>query len=427
MLTFSKVGKKGNLGNQLFQIAATIGLAQKHGHDYAFLPWQYQSFFKNPLPVLATLPEKLMSVTEKQFHHHDWDFPDSGQAYDLVGWLQSERYFDRAKTQHYFEFTDSLVSKLKSKYELAFEKPTILVSIRRGDFVNHPDYLQLPIQFYLNALLEFFPDWQSRNLIVLSDDIGYCKFHFSFLDNVFFGDGLNAIEQLCLGSLCDDFIISNSTFSWWTAWLGEKQHSKIICPHQNFDGDKRKQCDDRDYFPKRWIRYDAEGKKIRLAELRFEFHFENNRDLLSGYLAHYFETNASDHSDRYIFEKDYFLPPLLVYYSYWVKQKSQHRPVHLYLNECKVSKKLNYEEFSNQLDFGFFSSIFKFETKRATSRSVGVKIQSQQALDTEPIAIAAAAGRFTATAFGFSWKRYLRRLEIQLKSHVKKILFPRKK
>ena len=37
-MTFSKVGQYGRLGNQLFQIASTIGLAEKHGYTWRFPP-----------------------------------------------------------------------------------------------------------------------------------------------------------------------------------------------------------------------------------------------------------------------------------------------------------------------------------------------------------------------------------------------------
>ncbi len=106
MITFSKLEKKGHLGNQLFQIASTIGLAKKHNHDYGFKPWKYRDYFVNQLPEIKDydfnhLPEKL-------FEHYNWDIKDDN--YDIEGWLQSEKYFDLYLTKHHFSFKDNIPS-----------------------------------------------------------------------------------------------------------------------------------------------------------------------------------------------------------------------------------------------------------------------------------------------------------------------------
>ena len=442
MITFSKIGKKGNLGNQFFQIAATIGLARENNFEYGFLPWQYQKYFKNKLPLINALPPDTEVIQEKNYHHYHWDFNKENSHYDLVGWLQSEKYFDIPKTKHYFEFETDLIESIKRKYAETFAKKTILISIRRGDFVNHPDYLQLSIKFYLNALVRFFPDWQSRNLIVLSDDIDYCKFHFSFLENAFFGDDLNAIEQLCLGSLCDDFIISNSTFSWWSAWLGEKESSKIIRPHQNFDGNKRLESDDKDYFPERWMAYDASKERIPLNGITFYLDFKYNQTIIKDYLLHYFDVavvsdaNAfKETKNNYCFKKDYILPPLMLYYTC---SKSDDAKQNIIFNHAekivKISKKLNYQEFTGQYDFGMFSSVFDFKKKQTKKGTQTMYLVTGTPSDSEKqekslqnkLILSGTFGQFSKTGFTFSFKRYLKKVEITIKSTVKSILFPKK-
>ncbi|KIC03391.1 hypothetical protein OA88_03165 [Flavobacterium sp. JRM] len=258
MITFSKLGNKGNLGNQLFQIASTIGIAEKYGHDYFFPNWNYSKYFKHKFPIFAK-DESFEIVKEEDYKYYDWNLGVNN--YDIEGWLQSEKYFSSDKIKEYFKF-ETFSHDLDSKYNFLFSRKTILVSIRRGDFVRHPYYYQLSHLFYFKGIINNFPDWQERNIIFTSDDIAYCKYHYSFLKNSFFFEDLSAIEQLALGSKCEDFVISNSTFSWWMAWLGEKEGSKIIRPIQNFRGEFAKKNNDDDYFPERWIRFDE--KKIRL-------------------------------------------------------------------------------------------------------------------------------------------------------------------
>ncbi|MDP2088391.1 MAG: alpha-1,2-fucosyltransferase [Flavobacteriaceae bacterium] len=250
MITYSQLGRKGNLGNQMFQIASTIGIAEKHGHDYFFPFWQFSRYFENQLPV-ANMDESYKIIFEEKYNYYERVIDKCN--YDIRGWLQSEKYFNQIITKEIFKFKKEFTEELYHKHQLLFLKKTILISIRRGDFVNNPYFFQLSFRYYFLAIIENFPDWKERNLILISDDIKYCKFHFSFLKNVYFFDNLSAIEQIALGSKCDDFIISNSTFSWWIAWLGEKENSKVIRPLRNFRGQFSKQNDDSDYFPSRWI------------------------------------------------------------------------------------------------------------------------------------------------------------------------------
>lgn len=437
MITYSKIGKKGNLGNQLFQIAATIGLATKNNHEFSFLPWKYQNGFKNKLPLLLCDLSNFVNVEEEEYHYYKWNF--ECKNYDISGWLQTEKYFDLELTKHYFQFSDLLIEKVSKQYERAFEKRTILLSIRRGDFVGHKDYFQTPIKYYLNSLVAFFPDWNSCNLIVLSDDINYCKYHFSFLENAFFGDGLNEIEQLCLGAMCNDFIISNSTFSWWTAWLGEKKDSKIIRPLKNFDGQKSKELNDKDYYPKRWIKYDHLEKKMELKDLAFIINTEKNTEELQVYLSNYFDSefmskwkNLPSEMNFYFINKDFFLPPVLIYFSYLkLKKENVDLVVNNAIEVFKVSKMLNYVEFELQKDFGLFSKIYSFSKykkqnknyKKAIYLKRGVQLNSNKGVKENEFVIDFSAGRFLSLGgYKFSLKRFLKRNENQLKRSIKKIL-----
>ena len=262
MLTFLKLGKKGNLGNQLFQIASTVGIAKTEVLDYVFPYWKYSKFFENELPELSDTHIEWREVKEQKFEHHRWDLPNN--YISLNGWLQSEKYFSNYDVKDFFSFKKDFEEKLVSKFDYLFSKPSILITVRRGDFVDNKNYFQLPYKFYFTALLKYFPNFCHYNLIFASDDIDYCKYHFKDLPNSFFLEGLSAIEQLCVASKCSHFIISNSTFSWWVAKLGEKKGTKIICPIKNFDGSYAKIYNDKDFYPEKWIKHDFANENIPL-------------------------------------------------------------------------------------------------------------------------------------------------------------------
>ena len=368
MVTFSKLEKKGNLGNQLFQIASTIGIAHRNGLDYAFPRWSFQEFFSNPLPILDAAPGS--KFHEPNYHYEPITLETADV--DLEGWFQSERYFDVPLAKFYFKFDEAVISKVKNRFSEALSKTTILISIRRGDFVDHPDYFQLPVSYYINALVNFYPQWRESNLIILSDDIDYCKFHFSFLPNAYFGKNLPGVEQLALSTLCDHFIISNSTFSWWCAWFGEKETSIIIRPLHNFSESKRKVDDDKDYFPMRWKVYDHQNIKINLGRAILKFARKDevverymNEVFNFGKIAYGFD-KSNDSASCTILIDSVILPPFALAES--VALANEHNistTCNLKGNFLMISRYYDLTLFSRQFDFGIFTKILGLRHKES--------------------------------------------------------------
>lgn len=253
-VTFLRLGQKGNLGNQLFQIASTIGIAAKSGQRYCFPNWKFNNYLESSLPIISERVKKDWTIIkEKQFNYYDLQLKQEDVS--LEGWFQTEKYFYDIDVKSIFSFKKELKDKLYAKYDHLFTKKTVLISVRRGDFVDNKYYFQTSYRFYLTALLKYFPDFDHYNFIFTSDDIEYCKEHFGKLPNAFFLENLSAPEQLIIAENFDNFIISNSTFSWWIAWLGEKKHSKVICPERNFDGPYSVKYNEKDYFCDRWIKH----------------------------------------------------------------------------------------------------------------------------------------------------------------------------
>jgi len=376
MITFSKLEKKGHLGNQLFQIASTMGIAIKNNKEFGYPKWSYNDSFTKSLPLIQNL--EWIALKEKQFHYDTVELDTKN--YDLEGWFQSEKYFDIDSVKSYFQFESSLLTNLKIKYKDAFAKKTILISIRRGDFVDHVDYFQLPIQYYIQALTSNFPDWSNSSLIILSDDIEYCKYHFSFLENAFFANQLSAIEQLALSSMCDDFIISNSTFSWWCAWLGEKENSKIIRPLHYFTDSKRKIDSDQDYFPERWQIFNHLNLKLDLKDFQIVLTKEN--PVLEKYLKHNFifknetailklnETGYLDlkKNEATLIINDCILPPFLIYVA---KTSLENSVGYVKGNFFNISKYLDQNLFQKQFDYGLFAKVLNKKNSEKKTKKIG--------------------------------------------------------
>lgn len=227
MVTFTKLGEPlyGRLGNQLFQIAATIGIADKNTQDYLFPDWKYQDYFKNKLP-LGQL-ENANVFTQVGFDYKKVVLGTGN--WDLVGFFQSEKYFDHvsALIRHYFTPSDEVTQYLQDKYGAILEKNTCSLHVRRGDYVKLKNYFPpQSIAYYQKAMEKF----DSNTLFVIfSDDISWCKENIKG-NNLFFVENEKDIIDLLLMSKCKNHIISNSSFSWWGAWLNDSEMKRIICP-----------------------------------------------------------------------------------------------------------------------------------------------------------------------------------------------------
>jgi hypothetical protein len=296
MITFSKLGQKGRLGNALFQIASTIGMAIKYGHEYAFPHWEFSDYFES---FKSAAPDKSFTVLkEKTYTAQNWDLLP-GQNYDLDGWLQTAKYWEHSEESRKavlstFTFKPEIIEDLKQRYP-AYET-AICISIRRGDFVGNSNYYQLSMLYYILALFEKFPDWQERKLYIFSDDLDYCRHHFQSLPNVVFIEE-PPIIQLALGPLCRNFIISNSTFSWWLAYLAGPE-ATVIRPIKNLAGKLALLNSEADYWQSDWIIFDHENKKIPAEDVTFTCPLfydhsdrKNNANLSVCLLQRYFNTN----------------------------------------------------------------------------------------------------------------------------------------
>jgi SAM-dependent methyltransferase len=300
----------GRCGNQLFQYASLIGLSKKYGCDVKLPRWKYSQFFQHPPDQIDYIAvDKL--VEEPHYHYeqefwerHNEDF--KSKTVDILGWLQSEKFFQDSKDEvdRRFKFTQDVIESVRLKVNKSmFDKPVIAISVRRGDFVDNPNHYLLPINYYIGALMKCFPDFREQyNIMMFSDDLNFCKLHFQCLQNVFYADGLSAIEQLCLGSFCHGAIISNSTFSWWMAWLMERRLGAvtIVRPNFVFDGEQARTHSDKDYWPDRWTVFDHKimDNRIDLSDVTFTIPVNydspdrrQNVDLSIKMLLHQFKTN----------------------------------------------------------------------------------------------------------------------------------------
>ncbi len=173
---------------------------------------------------------------------------DSSQDLNLVGFFQTPKYFNHIKdiVKKEFTFKDEIVNECKEVLEL-FENP-IGLHIRRGDYlINSGNHHNLSIEYYEEAL-KHFP--KEQQVIIFSDDPEWCHEQLLFVDDRFVvSEGNSSYHDLYLMTQCSDFIIANSTYSWWGAWLADR--GTVIAPHVWF-GPNNAHKSLKDLYPEHW-------------------------------------------------------------------------------------------------------------------------------------------------------------------------------
>ena len=263
MIGLNYLGKMGQLGNQMFQYAALKGIARNRGLDFT-LPNHseaIQDSLGNTLRIELFEPFNIKSnnyglletneyVQEAHFHFDEDLYNNCPDNCSLFGYFQSPKYFLNIREEIIkdFKFKKQIIYECKSILK-QFDNP-IALHIRRGDFlINSANHHNLPMSYYENALDCFDED---RQVVIFSDDPEWCFEQKLFSDDRFLVSQSNSsYHDLYLMTQCADFIIANSTYSWWGAWLCMNPFKDVIYPNRWF-GPNNANKSTIDLFPRSW-------------------------------------------------------------------------------------------------------------------------------------------------------------------------------
>ena len=174
---------------------------------------------------------------------------------NLSGYFQSWKYFDdiRIDLLNELKFKDEIINKGNLVYSNYSNRKTIGVHIRLGDTLGQSWMHKLSPE-YISEVMSMLPE-EDYNFLIFSDNIEYCKDWFPEDEGVYFEDGLSEAESLYTLSICDNLILSGSTYSWWAAYLNQKDGMKIFPDY--FDGSNR---DLDGFYHPSWTRIEINGE-----------------------------------------------------------------------------------------------------------------------------------------------------------------------
>jgi hypothetical protein len=279
---------RGGLGNQLFQVAAALKLAEggkilvnkslgsvrsTHGladilyfrlpENVTFVDFRFNKFLEKLLsvnlrlglksrgrnlnkPILRTIEifsDLCFTIYFKKPTHlinakniGDFSVKLRNHRNLLNGYFQSEEWANASTTQSKF-LSPTLAATSQRLADLLIDvqrdRPIIL-HIRRGDYSFEPDIGILDYRYFRNAIEKLETLTPVRNIWIFSDEPNSVLID-SFVPSNFNGriieePNLSPAETLELMRHGTAYVISNSTFSWWAAFLSYHRNAITIMP-----------------------------------------------------------------------------------------------------------------------------------------------------------------------------------------------------
>lgn len=266
----------GGLGNQIFEYSFYLSVKDKFPNERIFGVYDKKRFKEHaggfeaekifgikypPSNTFANVAMFLIMVWNKVIHK------TSLYCHNLTSPNYSAVLFNAHKmNKSFYENRENWIAfkpiKLNSLNKMCIktlkESESVSLHVRRGDFLSEKYAAKhagvADEQYYNHALSLIKQKVANPKFFVFSDDIPWCKEHFS-LPNVTYVDwntGEESYIDMYLMTNAKHCIIANSTFSYWGAYLNDNNPT-VIYPAK-WKSSESKGC--LDIFPNSWIGID---------------------------------------------------------------------------------------------------------------------------------------------------------------------------
>lgn len=284
----------GRLGNQLFQYAFARSLQNKYGGQIIFNTYEFDHYGKKwekkhgkfeyeldrfvlnkhvstesrKLPWYADLRNPIIRVWKKVapkllfrtmarkgcllWQQESYiEIPQlNSKSIICNGWWQDVRYFENINSIISNEIVTKTKRNIKNAklYRIIDMPNSVCVSVRGGNYLIpniKKHFFVCDRKYFLDSIEEMAKMVKDPNFIIFSDDIrwvkNYLKLEEEFPQFKFYYESGNddVDEKIRMMSSCSNFIISNSTFSWWVQFLCKNQAKEVIAPSAWFTNGKK--------------------------------------------------------------------------------------------------------------------------------------------------------------------------------------------
>jgi len=279
-MTKVRMHLKGGLGNQLFILAAGIRISKSKRSEHLILDTSFLD--RDNLRNYELEPYELPNTTKvRSGVLHGWAHKKAASRF--LKWLNqpySENLEDRLdplnlKTKCYEGYFQNYrkVDEVRTEMIRIIDKVTpanvienlpdlyLAVHLRRGDYLQ-PLTLEkhglVSASYVQNALNGFHEELDTLPVLVFSDSLEIAKIELAGIDRnlIFIGpESTEAQDVIQIMSKAQGLVISNSSLSWWGAWLATRRdldsNIPVAAPSEWFaDGSSAE-----DILPEDWKKY----------------------------------------------------------------------------------------------------------------------------------------------------------------------------
>lgn len=271
---FIVVRLHGGMCNQMFEYAFGRGLSEKLGcglyFDDAGVLENRKAHVKYALGDFDTkvklaskemissvltphfyLKRKLYKAFRIPFRYADTHLVEKSFGYDssfekiaknsyFEGLWQSPKYFENIAEKIRKEFRLKREDELKKHplYGEIVASNSVAVHVRRGDYIKNRRYAKILYvckQGYYRRAAEYMRSKLANpKFFVCSDDPKWVEQNLDLGGDFTLVKSNSHFEDFFLMQSCKHNIISNSTFSWWSAWLNANPEKIVACPDRWF-------------------------------------------------------------------------------------------------------------------------------------------------------------------------------------------------
>ena len=225
------------LGNQLFKLSAAIAVALRSNKAVAL----YKHGKNN---VHVTEKDKYLKTIFRSFEMTDV-MPDcSTPTYTcikfdgpFVKWdTECALGTENVLMEGYFQYLPAIMPFEKEiikliKRDLPKRRPqkAVGIHVRRGDYISF-SFSLIPLTYFKSAM-DLMRDRISKNVrfILFTNDLPWCRQQEIFKECTFSEE---EDDVACLADMAAcklGFIVTNSTYSWWGAFLGAHEAGGLVC------------------------------------------------------------------------------------------------------------------------------------------------------------------------------------------------------